>query len=66
MSRRLTFKFRLNQAEKFLLFAVAEKLRRSQGDTLRMLIHSTAQELDLEPAQHIRESRDGKGIKSDK
>jgi hypothetical protein len=66
MSRRLTFKFRLNQTEKFLLFAVAEKLRRSQGDTLRMLIHSAAQELNLKPAQHDRENQSRKVMKRDK
>ena len=65
MSRRLTFKFRLNQAEKFLLSAVAEKLRRSQGDTLRMLIHSTAQELNLKPAQPEWENKSGKVTKGE-
>jgi hypothetical protein len=66
MGRRLTFKFRLNQVEKFLLFAVAEKLQRTQGDTLRLLIHSAAQNLDLEPAQHIQLSEKQVEVLSEK
>jgi hypothetical protein len=44
MQRTLTFKVRLNQEERQLLFAVAASLNRSCGDTLRFLVRSAAEE----------------------
>ena len=38
MPRTITFKFRMNKAEKETLILVAKKMDRSKGDAIRILI----------------------------
>jgi hypothetical protein len=46
MSRRNdTFKFRVCYDERQMLAAIAERLQRSQADTIRLLIREAAREL---------------------
>ena len=49
MSRSLTFKLRVNKKERLLLGAVAERLARTRGDTIRFLVREAARELRLLP-----------------
>jgi len=42
MSRSLTFKFRINDEERKLLALIASQLKRSQGDTIRVLLYQSA------------------------
>lgn len=49
MTRKLTFKYRLDENERRLLAAVADRMSRSRGDTIRHLIEIAAREFRLNP-----------------
>jgi len=59
--RNIRFTFVVTGLERQLISSIAHHLNRSQGDALRILIRSAAQELKLNPEQHIREKEGGKG-----
>lgn len=54
MKRETYFAFRINHDERRLLTALAERLQRSQSDTVRLIIREAARELitDADQVEH--------------
>ena len=51
MARYKRFTFLCNQDERRILAALADRLQRSQSDTVRWLIREAVQELKVKPAE---------------
>jgi hypothetical protein len=55
--RTIRFTFICNIQERQLITAIAEHLNRSQGDAIRFLIRTAAQELKTEPTEDQRKAK---------
>lgn len=60
--RQQKFTFLCNDEERQLIQSIAERLERSQGDALRILIRTAAQELGLLPALPSEKNVLSKGV----